>query len=95
MDKDFFEELQQKYEALVFYPVLDESKIKLSAGQLLDMAGLKNYRQGNVGTYRNHALIIVNYGGASGKEIWSFAQMLQEKVEEMFGVRLEPEVNVV
>lgn len=71
------------------------SAFKLSAGQLIELAGFKGKTIGNVGTYQNHALIIVNNGGASGPEIRAFAQSIQSKVQEMFGVMLEPEVIIM
>ncbi len=69
--------------------------IKLSAGQLIDLAGYKWKFKWPVGTYNNHALIIVNTGGASGEEIRAFAQSIQKKVLELFEVELEPEVIIL
>ena len=71
------------------------SAFKLSAGQLIELAGFKGKTIGNVGTYQNHALIIVNNGGASGPEIRAFAQSIQSKVQELFGVMLESEVIIM
>lgn len=68
---------------------------KLSAGQLIELAGYKGKQVGAVATYVKHALIIVNMGGASGAEVRTFAQSIQEKVKEMFGVMLEPEVIIM
>lgn len=68
---------------------------KLSAGQLIDLAGCKWKSEWPVWTYNNHALIIVNNGGATGEEIRAFAQSIQKKVLELFGVELEPEVIVL
>lgn len=69
--------------------------IKLSAGQLIELAGYKGKQVGAVATYVKHALIIINTGGASGTEIRAFAQAIQKKVYEMFGVKLEPEVIIM
>jgi UDP-N-acetylmuramate dehydrogenase len=69
--------------------------IKLSAGQLIELAWYKGRSEWPVGTYDKHALIIVNNGGASGPEIRAFAQAIQKKVLELFGVSLEPEVIVM
>lgn len=68
---------------------------KLSAGQLIDLAGCKWISEWPVGTYNNHALIIVNNGGATGEEIRAFAQSIQKKVLELFDVQLEPEVIIM
>lgn len=92
---------KDQYEILLLkYPQLKGNEIhgaqfKLSAGQLIELAGFKGKTVGNVGTYNNHALIIVNQGGASGPEIRAFAQSIQEKVQELFDVMLEPEVNIL
>jgi len=75
--------------------VVDESSVKVPAGWLIDQCGFKGIIVGNTGTYKNQALIIVNRGGASGTEIWNFAITIQSKVEEEFGIELQPEVNLV
>lgn len=93
--KEVCEHLQKQYPWLVSYPVAEEGKVKLSAGQLLDFAGLKNYRDGVMGTYEKHALVLVNYGGAKGEDVMRFAKSLQEKVYAMCGVMLEAEVNLI
>lgn len=68
---------------------------KLSAWQLIELAGYKGKQQWNVATYEKHALVIINTGGARGEEIRAFAQAIQQKVLEMFGVMLEPEVIII
>ncbi|KKU91353.1 MAG: UDP-N-acetylenolpyruvoylglucosamine reductase [Microgenomates group bacterium GW2011_GWA1_48_10] len=69
--------------------------VKIPAGRLLDELGWKGKRVGNVGTYEKHALVVVNYGGATGQETLEFAQKMQEEVKMNFEIDLEPEVNVV
>jgi UDP-N-acetylmuramate dehydrogenase len=73
----------------------DGVAFKLSAGQLIEFAGYKWKSEWQVGTYDNHALVIVNNGGASGAEIRAFAQAIQKKVLELFDVTLEPEVIIM
>ncbi|HMS91797.1 MAG TPA: UDP-N-acetylmuramate dehydrogenase [Candidatus Absconditabacterales bacterium] len=85
--------LLQKYPEIKGNAVSD--KIKLSAGQLIELAGYKGKQVGAVATYVKHALIIVNMGGASGAEVRAFAQSIQAKVKEMFDVTLEPEVIIM
>ncbi len=84
---------------LLTYPALKGNTIptgmKLSAGQLIELAGFKWTSKWAVGSYNNHALIIVNHGGASGEEIRTFAQAIQKKVQELFEVELEPEVIIM
>jgi len=91
--KDQFEKLLVKYPQLKWNSA--PNGIKLSAGQLVELAGYKGKSEWRVGTYENHALIIVNNGGASGAEIRAFAQSIQKKVLELFDVTLESEVIIM
>ena len=93
IEKSQFENLSLKYPELKGNTFGND--IKLSAGQLIELADFKGKSEWSVGTYNNHALIIVNNGGASGKDIRAFAQSIQKKVLEMFEIELEPEVNVL
>ena len=92
--KAVFESLSQKYPRLISYPAGD-GMVKLAAGQLIDLAGMKGVRDGEVGVWPKQALVIVNYGKATGKEVVAFYRRVQEKVRNLFGIQLEPEVNVV
>ena len=92
---------KHQYEVLLqTYPMLKwngtpNSGFKLSAGQLIELAGFKGKTEWRAGTYEKHALVIINTGGATGSEIRAFAQSIQKKVLEMFGVSLEPEVIIL
>jgi UDP-N-acetylmuramate dehydrogenase len=86
-------QIQVRYPEIVFYPV-DEKQVKIPAAWLIEKSGFKGKQVGDAGTHKNHALVLVNYGNASGNEMLSFAQSIQDKVESMFGIRLEPEVNI-
>ena len=68
---------------------------KLSAAWLLEHSGWKGHRQGGAGVYKNHSLVLVNHGDATGQEIWQLACEMRDSVESKFGVRLEPEVKVI
>ncbi|MEX0649244.1 MAG: UDP-N-acetylmuramate dehydrogenase [Balneolaceae bacterium] len=87
-------ELQEEYPEVPFYPA-DDNLVKIPAGWLIEKAGWKGKRIGNVGTFENQALVIVNFGGATGQEIFDHAQKIQGSVQNKFGIELTPEVNVV
>jgi UDP-N-acetylmuramate dehydrogenase len=89
-----FELLAAHFPNLPHYPA-EADLIKLSAGFLIEQCGLKGYREGNVGIYPKQALIIVNWGGATGQEIIAFYRKIQTTVMNKFGVLIEPEVNEV
>ena len=88
------EDLRASFPQLVSYPA-GLAMVKLAAGQLIDLAGMKGVRDGNVGVWPRQALVIVNYGNATGEEVVAFYQKVQQKVQEKFGILLEPEVNVI
>lgn len=77
-----------------FYP-LPEGRVKILAGWLIEQCGWKGKRVGNTGCYERQALVLVNYGGATGEEVKNLALAIIESVEERFGIRLEAEVNMV
>lgn len=89
-----FESLKREYPSAPGYP-MDDNQTKVPAGWLIEQAGWKGKVTGSVGTYRQQALVIVNHGGASGEEIWQLAQKIQQSVDEMFDIKLVPEVNIV
>lgn len=69
--------------------------IKLAAGWLIEHAGLKGYRKGQVGVDKNNALVLVNYGDATGSEILALANYIIEEVRRCYGVELRPEVRII
>lgn len=85
---------QEKFPDLPSYPI-NESFVKIPAGWLIEKAGFKGVKKGNVGMHSKQALVLVNYGGATGTELWEYAQQVMKGVFETFGVELEPEVNLI
>ncbi|GHA01684.1 UDP-N-acetylenolpyruvoylglucosamine reductase [Ignatzschineria ureiclastica] len=83
--------LQQAYPQLVHYLQEDPNKVKLAAGQLIDIAGFKGVREGNVGMHKDQALILVNYGNAKGEELRQFSEKVQKKILSQFDIMLEAE----
>ena len=79
---------------IVFYP-LPDGRIKLAAGWLIEACGWKGKTVGHAGVHADHALVLVNHGGATGGEVMTLARAIQTSVYERFGIRLEPEPVVV
>lgn len=88
-----FESLQAQFPGIPGYPQKD--KVKLAAGWLIEQAGWKGYREGDAGCHARQALVLVNYGNASGNQVYALSEKIQHSVREKFGVELEREVNVV
>jgi UDP-N-acetylmuramate dehydrogenase len=91
--KSFFEHLHKCYPDVVAYPSGNE--MKLAAGWLIEQTGWKGFHEGSVGCYDKQALVLVNFGGATGDEILALAKKIQASVKGKFAVELEMEVNVV
>ena len=89
-----FEKLKSNYPNVPSYTV-SETEIKVPAGWLIEQAGFKGKRFGDYGVHEKQALVLVNYGHASGKEIHELAQKIQQDILEKFNIILEIEVNVI
>lgn len=88
------ERLLAEYPDMPHYPA-PEGRVKLAAGWLIDRAGMKGHRAGNVGVHERQALVIVNHGGATGGEVIAFARTMQARVREKFGIEIDTEVNIL
>lgn len=89
-----FTELRKDFSEIPFYPIGDK-KIKVPAGWLIEQAGFKGKRFGDAGVHDKQALVLVNYGEATGQEVWNLALEIQNTVEKMFGIKIVAEVNVI
>lgn len=91
--KSQFTELKIMFPDIVGYALTDD-KVKLAAGWLIENCGWKGFRKGNVGCHDLQALVLVNYGNATGAEVFEFSKEILTSVEFKFGVTLEREVNI-
>ena len=89
-----FEELKKEFPDMVGYTI-SNSQTKIAAGWLIDNAGLKGYRKADAGVHKNQALVLVNYGNASGTEIINLAKEIQQRIKIKYGVSIEPEVSIL
>ena len=89
------EALKSRYPDMPLYPLQVEGYSKLAAGWLIDQCGWKGRREGCVGVHERQALVLVNYGGATGSDVLALAGRIQHDVREKFGVDIDMEVNVL
>lgn len=92
--KSHFEEIKKEYPDVPSYAVND-SEVKVPAAWLIEKVGWKGKRNGNYGVHDKQALVLVNYGGANGKDIYKLAQDIQSSVKDKFDIYLQMEVNVI
>lgn len=91
---DQYQSLHQQFPGIVGYRNPDGS-MKLAAGWLIEQCGWKGYKDGDAGCHTNQALVLVNYGNATGKQIFQLSEKILVSVKAKFGVELEREVNVI
>lgn len=89
------ESIKKQFPDLKIYPLQNGENVKLSAAQLIDICGFKQNPDPKVGVWENQALVVVNNGAATGKEILSFAKKIIKTVKEKFSVELQPEVCII
>jgi len=94
VSKEKYVQLQQTNDAIVGYENADGS-IKLAAGWLIEQCGWKGYRDGDAGVHSRQALVLVNYGLATGNEIYALSEKIVQSVQDKFDVLLEREVNII
>lgn len=89
-----FEELKMHFPLMVGYD-MQNGHTKLAAGWLIEQCGWKGFRKGDAGCHSRQALVLVNYGDASGEDIFSLSEAIILSVKEKFGVSLQREVNII
>lgn len=94
VDRSRYESLKNEYPAIVGYDNADGT-VKLAAGWLIEQCGWKGYRKNDAGVHAHQALVLVNYGNASGREIFELSEEIMTSVKDKFSVVLEREVNII
>lgn len=92
--KSKFDILQSQFNDLPHYPI-SENEVKIPAGWLIETAGFKGKDFGNYGVHKNQALVLVNYGGATGQDILQLSNTIKNAIYAIFEIALEEEVNIL
>lgn len=92
----FLRQLQSTFPDMkVIYYQIDENKVKIAGGWLIEQCGWKGKKVGDAGTWKNQALVLVNHKSASGSELYNLSERIINDVKEKFGITLEREVNII
>lgn len=94
LPKSDFDKIHAKFPEMRFFTVSD-SEVKVPAGWLIEQAGFKGKRFGDAGVHKNQALVLVNYGHATGQEILNLSKEIQKNIRDTFGISIEAEVNII
>ncbi len=92
--KNILDSIQEKFSEVPNYPV-DDEHVKLAAGWLIEKAGWKGKTFDTYGVHKKQALVLVNYGGANGNEIFKLSEQIILDIKSKFGITLEREVNII
>lgn len=94
VDEAIYQKIQQEYPAAPAYPA-EPGKVKMPAGWLIETAGWKGKTLANYGVHTKQALVLVNYGGATGSQIYDLSSQILDDIYQKFGIQLEREVNIL
>ena len=94
ISKKQFDILAENFKDIPSYPISDD-EVKVPAGWLIEKAGFKGKRFGNYGVHNKQALVLVNYGNASGEDILNLSRLIQKTIKRLFDVTIEAEVNIL
>lgn len=94
IDREHFQEILKEYPNAPNYPVT-ENQVKVPAGWLIETAGWKGKVVGETGVHKNQALVLVNYGGATGEEIYQLSTDIIADINQKFKILLTTEVNIL
>ncbi|MCH8325434.1 MAG: UDP-N-acetylmuramate dehydrogenase [Bacteroidetes bacterium] len=94
ISENTFEHLKKEFKDINSYKT-ESGVVKISAGWLIEKCGWKGKRKGDVASFEKQALILVNYGNATGKEVLDFAEEVKKTVKEKFGILLIEEINII
>jgi UDP-N-acetylmuramate dehydrogenase len=91
---DIYNAIREIHPDAPSYPA-SKGNVKMAAGWLIEKAGWKGFTRDHFGVHKNQALVLVNYGGATGSEIWNLSSEIIQSIEENFKITLEREVNIL
>ena len=94
VDEAFAQNLMDEFDGIPVYPA-GNGKIKIAAGWLIDQLGWKGHRESDAGVHEKQALVLVNYGNATGNQLYDLSERIRQSVNKKFGVFLEREVNCI
>jgi UDP-N-acetylmuramate dehydrogenase len=94
ISKEAYEKAKALHPDMPHY-VVSENSVKVPAGWLIEQAGFKGKRFGDAGVHKNQALVLVNYGNATGAELVALSRTIQQTILDQFGIAIEAEVNII
>ena len=94
VSEEILDTVRKSYASVPSFPDTN-GLFKIPAAWLIEQCGWKGKTLSNIGVHQHQALVLVNYGGGNGSDIWQLAMNIQASVKEKFNIILQPEVNVI